>query len=420
MTVVLTSPTHGSYVQRVDLSGHDQPLDPQTNIPRHDGWIYDFFKKVVPLLPNLTFIQYDGLPTLHPCFYISPPRVPSLTSLSLSGLNATSIGDVLRLISYYKRLKELYITQSGGAWGPFSNHHYSFGQRWSCHLQVLSIQRCTVSDIFDLFHWLAQLRTPCSFEHLVLTWGYGRHSRDLERAPMRSIPEHIALGWARTLKSLSLDFLLEPDDESPLFKSILVSRVLPFIKTCSNLHTIRLASNPDRYEILQYLPDVLPSLKSLRRFALRIGRKFDEVLQGESGERWVALDRVFVDAKKLPKLQYVEVMWPSNSILRKQERGKTSNTNGDGLNMSDRVSVYVDILKDHFAGFHLQKPLKSIFPHLSARGILWYSLFNKAILGFGGVDSFYALQISPEISSPSWRPRYRQSLLDPDLRPDYH
>lgn len=222
MTVVLTSPTHGSYVQRVDLSGHDQPLDPQTNIPRHDGWIYDFFKKVVPLLPNLTFIQYDGLPTLHPCFYISPPRVPSLTSLSLSGLNATSIGDVLRLISYYKRLKELYITQSGGAWGPFSNHHYSFGQRWSCHLQVLSIQRCTVSDIFDLFHWLAQLRTPCSFEHLVLTWGYGRHSRDLERAPMRSIPEHIALGWARTLKSLSLDFLLEPDDESPLFKSILV------------------------------------------------------------------------------------------------------------------------------------------------------------------------------------------------------
>ena len=209
---VTTHPPHGSYVQRVELSRSRRSESTTSTTPVHNGWIYDFFNKVVPHLPNLTSIEFWQLPILHPRFYICPPRVPSLTSLSLCHVTATSVGDVLRLISSYKCLKELYIFQLEGQWGQFRNHHYHVGRRWSCNLRVLSIQRSTVGDILDLFHWLAQLRT-CSFEHLFLQWGSSREDpAHVKRAPVRSIPEHIALEWASALKTLSLHFLEGNDD----------------------------------------------------------------------------------------------------------------------------------------------------------------------------------------------------------------
>ena len=100
----------------------------------------------------------------------------------------------------------------------------------------------------------------------------------------------------------------------------------------------------DKYEVLQKLPDVLPALPSLRRLGLGIDR-FESILQEVRGELWGAVDRVFADSRKLSTVEYFEVMW--NDFLEKEGEGKTS-TNRDGESRSDRVGVYVDLLKDHF------------------------------------------------------------------------
>ena len=134
---------------------------------------------------------------------------------------------------------------------------------------------------------------------------------------------------------------------------------------------------------------------------------FEQVLQEEGGEVWGAVDRVFEDSNKLSTVEYFEVMWYQYGSLEKRGEGETS-TNGDGERMLDRVGVHVDLLKGCFVDWHRKKPLTSIFPHLSARGVLWFSVDHL----IKGVDSYYALQITPEISSPSWSPRYRKSLLN--------
>ncbi|KAJ3475588.1 hypothetical protein NLI96_g11741 [Meripilus lineatus] len=319
--VVTTHPQVGSYVKRVELSGDYRSKDSESSMsttPVHNGWIYDFLNKVVPHLPNLTSTEFQGLPILHRYFYIChPPRALSLTSLSLSSFNATSAGDVLRLINSYKNLKELYINR--GEWGEFRNHHYHVGRRWSCHLRVLSIQRSTVGDILDLFYWFAQLKTS-SFEHLFLQWGFSpRKLVDTEQAPTRPFPKSPALGWARTLKTLSLDFLDNGNSPGP-YKAAVVSKLLPIIKTCANLHTIRLLTTSDQYEILQQLPDVLPALPSLRRIGLYIDR-LEQVLQEERRELWGAVDRVFADSKKLSTVEYFEVMWTMVAPLEEKKEG---------------------------------------------------------------------------------------------------
>lgn len=161
------------------------------------------------------------------------------------------------------------------------------------------------------------------------------------------------------------------------------------------------------------MPDLLPALRSLRRFAFCIGKGIEGVLRGENGELWGNVDRVFKDSGNVLKLEYFEVMWGNTSDLEIWRQGETR-TNGDGESTSGRLGIYVDLLKAHFADYDHKKPLTSIFPHLSARGILWYSLFKR----IEGVDSRYAMHISPEVSSPNWSPRYRLSILDFNWCPD--
>lgn len=173
----------------------------------------------------------------------------------------------------------------------------------------------------------------------------------------------------------------------------------------------------DRYGVLEQLPDVLPALESLQQFAFCIGESFEQTIQYEEDlELWKAVDRIFAEPEKLSKMEYFEVMWYIDGTLKEQEKGETS-TVGDGESTSGHLGVGVDLLKGRFADWNQTKLLTSIFPCLSARGILWFSLAELGRMKGGG--SFYALKIAPEISSPSWSPLYRNSLLNDNWHPEY-
>lgn len=204
--VITTSRTLGSYVQRVVLfckEPTEELESTRSTSSKHHEWIYGFLNEVVPLLPKLTSFEYSGVPELHPRFYIGPPRMPSLTSLTLSFVETASIGDIFHLIGSYKSLKELCLIY--GEWGQVSNHHYRFGQRWGCNLRVLSVIQDYLCGILYIFQWLSQLGTSCSLEHLFLEIQTSQYDGD-EKAILNllSIPEHMAMGWASNLKTLSV------------------------------------------------------------------------------------------------------------------------------------------------------------------------------------------------------------------------
>ncbi|KAJ3480961.1 hypothetical protein NLI96_g7989 [Meripilus lineatus] len=413
--------------------------------------IYRFFSDIIPLLPKIISLEYNSLPIPYLHLPIFSSDLRSLTSLALWNIKADSFGDFVRFVSFHKQLKELTISEC--SWERSSVHHYSFGVRWGRDLKKLSFEYCEYRRIFDVLYWLGRRDSPCSIQCLEI-----KNPQFLEEPVVPFIATHLATQWAPTLEAV---FLQLDDDIQKAGDSTeaAVSSLTAYIRFCPNLHTIKLKFDKDTLWVVRQLPDVLSGLVSLRRIAFRFLAlaEAESILLGDNENKWATVDKDLGDSAKLRSLEYVEVSCSGveeKDVLYWWENGKGSSedTESDSGRESNGEDVEVESIEERYSRakenligkrgkqqkqgiswgvlelepwglghtmigithFHRRKKaLTDIFPHLSARGVLW--------CGIGRYS--YVLHITASnlsgMKSRDWRPRYCASLFDQDVDLDY-
>ncbi|KAJ3480991.1 hypothetical protein NLI96_g7971 [Meripilus lineatus] len=401
---ITKSPYLGEYVKEITLdAGY-----------AYGWWLYRFSWVIRRLLPKLHSIAYAKLPPVHFHFY-TWRRPSTLTSLQLSDTRFHSFGDFVRLISCHDCLQHLTIA---GCWWdhPRFEGVYRFGQHWGRSLKSLVISRTLRLCGYDICYWLARGRVPRTFESLQI---YSIDRRDFQSAShppiFPPIPIIILNRWASTLTRLALDlfedmlpenfigrtqWIISESDilfQNPYREKTLMldtDEVLDFIKACFKLQTLFLWENliwtMDSDPFIERLPSILPS--SLRCITIDL-LGYSKVSRKDIQVHWKAVDESLGDVVQFPELEYVELRW-----TRIKEK-KTSYVRHAGEPPVPIVDVKQ--LRAELVYIHKEWEFTRIFPHLIARGILWFSVRFEY-----GVEHSYAINVTQveKMGTATWDP----------------
>ncbi|KAJ3476355.1 hypothetical protein NLI96_g11212 [Meripilus lineatus] len=347
-----------------------------------------------------------------------------MATLQLSNITTDSLSDLLRIISFYKHLRTLELKAC--SWKPSrTDYVYSVGQRWSCDLRKLRVSGLTRRCSFDILLWLAAAKTPCTVEHLSVM-DIKRDDVDSEHGishpvAFPNVPESLVSLWANTLKILQLDIgpeiILQEASVRP--ESVMIPKFLSFIQSCHGLHTLILDSRSwpaDLYQFTQPLSQILPG--SLSHLALRFSEGFNSLFAETNETLWSAVDSALGDPERFPALKYFEMQWfvsrsdhnMKNDFdsVKRSEAFPSHREDTDYWGLANR-QLHLKGQKGWIAFSLHQRPLASLVPNLSSRGILWCGFWN----GFS-LEGDYVLQIPQigEVSLDHWDPPMRRSLFN--------
>lgn len=158
--VVTHSPTIGKGVLTLIISPTQEVSRETPNPPNFFNWIYRALATLPSFLTNITTLQFERLPTLHPSFVVLVSRFGTVERLFLNDLSNQSFCEIIQMVNRFPRLTSFRLLRC--QWTQPA--HYYANQRH----QLKMLHNATHGDCRrDVLNWASSSRCLSGIQSLI-------------------------------------------------------------------------------------------------------------------------------------------------------------------------------------------------------------------------------------------------------------